>query len=160
MNPLDARCNVKRDDAVCVNHLKNAAEIDHSILLERPDVKIFLPFRFHIYQPHELFHPNNYAHYLGTYVLNLLNYFYSLNRTNSFTVAADGDHLMSLIDEISYKPPSAPMISQIHDIPPESFCNGDNRPPNCGPTCTCTHKVDVPLNAIVEIVLVDEGIHE
>lgn len=48
------------------------------------------------------------------------------------------------------------MISQINDIPPEQFCNGDNRPPNCGPNCVCTHKVDIPLNAIVEVVLVDE----
>lgn len=44
----------------------------------------------------------------------------------------------------------------MHDIPPEQFCNGDNRPPTCGPNCMCTHTVDIPLNAIVEVVLVDE----
>lgn len=74
-------------------------------------------------------------------------------------VASDGDHLISLIDGISYKSPSAPMISQIEDIPPETFCHGDNIPPNCTTDCTCTHKIDVPLNAIVEVVLVDEGLY-
>lgn len=65
---------------------------------------------------------------------------------------------MSLIDEISYKSPNAPMLSQINDIPADQFCHGDNRPPNCGSTCSCVHKVDVPLNAVVEVVLVDEGL--
>lgn len=65
---------------------------------------------------------------------------------------------MSLIDEISYKSPNAPMLSQIEDIPPDQFCHGDNKPANCGSTCSCIHKVDVPLNAIVEVVLVDEGL--
>jgi hypothetical protein len=73
------------------------------------------------------------------------------------TVAPGGDHLISLIDEISYVSPPAPPLSQINDIPPEQFCNGDNRPPECGANCMCTHSVDIPLNAIVEIVLVDEG---
>lgn len=49
------------------------------------------------------------------------------------------------------------MLSQMNDIPAEQFCNGDNRPPNCGANCMCTHTVDIPLNAIVEVVLVDEG---
>lgn len=69
-------------------------------------------------------------------------------------VAGDGDHLVSLIDEISYKSPSSPMLSQIDDIPPEEFCHGDNRPPNCTVDCSCIHMIDLPLNAIVEIVLV------
>jgi len=49
------------------------------------------------------------------------------------------------------------MLSQIDDIPPEMFCNGDNKPSNCGRNCMCSHKVDIPLHAVVEVVLVDEG---
>lgn len=75
-----------------------------------------------------------------------------------FPVAPQGDHVISLIDEISYMAPPAPLISQYDDINPEQFCNGDNRPANCGQNCMCTHKVDIPLNAVVEMVLVDEGI--
>lgn len=69
MNPLDARCNVQRDDAVCVSQLKNAQNIDPAILQERPDVKIFLPFRFFVYRPEMLFQPNTYNRYLGKAVL-------------------------------------------------------------------------------------------
>lgn len=72
-------------------------------------------------------------------------------------VAPTGDHVISLIDEISYLSPPAPLLSQYDDINPEQFCNGDNRPADCGTNCMCTHKIDIPLNAIVEIVLVDEG---
>ncbi|XP_026758133.1 uncharacterized protein LOC113517610 [Galleria mellonella] len=135
MNPLDARCNVPRNDAVCVSQLRNARNIDPAILQERPDVKIFLPFRFFLYRPEMLFQPNTYNRYL---------------------VAPQGDHVISLIDEISYMAPPAPLISQYDDINPEQFCNGDNRPADCGQNCMCTHKVDIPLNAVVEIVLVDE----
>lgn len=48
------------------------------------------------------------------------------------------------------------MLSQLNDIPADYFCNGDNRPANCGENCMCTHKVDIPLGAVVEVVLVDE----
>lgn len=71
-------------------------------------------------------------------------------------VAPTGDHVISLIDEISYLSPPTPLLSQYDDINPEQFCNGDNRPASCGANCMCTHKVDIPLNAIVEVVLVDE----
>jgi FtsP/CotA-like multicopper oxidase with cupredoxin domain len=74
----------------------------------------------------------------------------------TYIVAPTGDHVISLIDEISYLSPPTPLLSQYDDINPEQFCNGDNRPANCGANCMCTHKVDIPLNAIVEVVLVDE----
>ncbi|CAB0033411.1 unnamed protein product [Trichogramma brassicae] len=135
LNPLDAICNRPRDDAVCVSQLKNAGHVDEGLLQERPDVKIFLPFRFLGYRPEEVFQPNTYNRYL---------------------VAPTGDHVISLVDEISFTFPPSPPLSQIQDIPPEQFCNGDNRPADCGANCMCTHKVDVPLNAVVEVVLVDE----
>lgn len=72
-------------------------------------------------------------------------------------MAPSGDHVISLVDEISYQSPPAPPLSQIEDISPDQFCNGDNKPADCGTNCMCTHKVDIPLNAVVEVVLVDEG---
>ncbi|XP_043640610.1 laccase-21-like isoform X2 [Drosophila teissieri] len=135
LNPLDAICDRKRPDAVCVSNLKNAKRVDKGVLVERPDVKIFLPFRFFVYEPKALFIPNTY---------------------NRFLVASDADHLISLIDEVSYISPPSPMLSQYNDIPQEYYCNGDNRPVDCGENCQCTHKIDIPLNAIVEVVLVDE----
>jgi FtsP/CotA-like multicopper oxidase with cupredoxin domain len=135
LNPLDARCNEIRDDAICVSQLKNALDIDKGVLRLKPDIKIFLPFRFHLYTPEDLFAPHTYNRHL---------------------VAPNGDHVLSLIDEISYMAPPAPLISQYDDIDPSQFCNGDNRPEGCQQNCMCTHKVDIPLNAIVEVVLVDE----
>lgn len=76
---------------------------------------------------------------------------------NLLSAATGGDHVISLIDEISFTFPSSPPLSQIDDIDQDVFCNGDNRPPNCGQNCMCTHMVDIPYNAIVEVVLVDEG---
>lgn len=65
MNPLDAICDVKRNDAVCVSNLKSAKPVDKAVLQERPDVKIFLPFRFHFYKPKDLFKENTYRNFLG-----------------------------------------------------------------------------------------------
>lgn len=65
MNPLDAQCDTRREDAICVNQLKNARAIDPALLQEKPDVKIFLPFRFYLYRPEELFQPNTYNRFLG-----------------------------------------------------------------------------------------------
>jgi hypothetical protein len=62
---LDAQCDRKREDAICVNQLKNAKDIDKALLQDKPDVKIFLPFRFYLYRPEELFAPNTYNRFLG-----------------------------------------------------------------------------------------------
>lgn len=71
MNPLDAQCNRDRNDAICVSQLKSAQEIDRGILSEKPDVKIFLPFRFYVYRPEELFQPNTYNRFLGKFAMNI-----------------------------------------------------------------------------------------
>lgn len=65
MNPLDAECNRVRTDAICVNQLKNAKQVDQALLQEKPDVKIFLPFKFHVYRVEDLFQPNTYNRFLG-----------------------------------------------------------------------------------------------
>lgn len=62
---MDAICNVQRPDAVCISHLRYPAKIDKGVLVERPDVKIFLPFRFFFYRPEEIFAPNTYNRFLG-----------------------------------------------------------------------------------------------
>lgn len=62
---MDAQCNRERSDAICVSQLKNAKEVDRAILQEKPDVKIFLPFKFYVYRVEELFQPNTYNRFLG-----------------------------------------------------------------------------------------------
>lgn len=100
---------------------------------------------------------NRFVTYQKTYFVLLFKFTTFLFLFPHFLVAPTGDHVISLIDEISYLSPPAPLTSQYNEINPEQFCNGDNRPADCGPNCMCTHKIDIPLNAIVEVVLVDEG---
>nr|UYS93176.1 multicopper oxidase 2 [Henosepilachna vigintioctopunctata] len=135
LNPLDARCHENRNDAICVSQLFNAKEVDPGILSKNADFKIFLPFRFHRYTSEALYKPNTYQKHL---------------------VIAENRSVLSLIDEISYMSPPAPLISQYDDNNPEQYCNSDEIPEKCGEPCMCTHKIEIPLNAVVEIVLVDE----
>lgn len=67
LNPLDAICNVQRKNAICINQLKFGKKTDADVLKERPDVKIFLPFKFHIYDVNELFNPGRYQRYMGKF---------------------------------------------------------------------------------------------
>lgn len=67
LNPLDAVCNMPRPDAICVSNMRSAKKLDKAVLTERPDVKIFLPFRFYFYRVEELFTPNTYNKFLGEY---------------------------------------------------------------------------------------------
>jgi hypothetical protein len=128
LNPLDAVCDRKRTDAVCVSNLKNARKVNEELLQDRPDIKIFLPFRFYFYKIDELFRPQTYNRFLvppGNFMR--IEYFGTID--SNLIISIGGDHLVSLVDEISYTSPPAPLLSQYDDIDPQQFCNGDNRPP-------------------------------
>lgn len=70
---MDADCNRRREDAICVNQLKNAKTVDQALLQEKPDVKIFLPFKFHVYRVEDLFQPNTYNRFLGNLKILVLH---------------------------------------------------------------------------------------
>lgn len=62
-----------RPDAICVSNLRSAKKIDKAVLTERPDVKIFLPFRFYFYRVEELFAANTYNKFLGEFGVLVLD---------------------------------------------------------------------------------------
>lgn len=98
MNPLDAICDKKRNDAVCVSNLKNAKKIDEEVLAERPDIKIFLPFRFYFYRVEELFRPQTYNRFLGMQIASFgiqltKFFFYSCRRRRPFNFPSGRDFL-------------------------------------------------------------------
>ncbi|CAK9818842.1 LAC10 [Anthophora plagiata] len=65
--------------------------------------------------------------------------------------------VIEMLNHISSSSPTAPPLSQLEDVSDEMFCNGDNLPANCkSEVCTCIHLIKIPLDSIVEIVLVDE----
>lgn len=102
LNPLDAICNQPRNDAVCVNQLKNARGVDEGILQERPDVKIFLPFRFLFYRPEELFQPHQYNRYLGKDRVSDLTTYYPHYSTVKNHVVFNFKFTILLITFIAY----------------------------------------------------------
>ncbi|XP_012258923.2 laccase-like [Athalia rosae] len=135
LNPLDGKCDYPRKDAVCISQVQSAIPVEKALLTSEPDAKIYLPFKFFNYNTTELFEPNTY---------------------DRFMVAPGGVALLSLIDGVSFMFPPSPPLSQFEDIDPELFCNDDDRPPNCGENCMCTHMHHVECGSIVEIVIVDE----
>ncbi|XP_046744637.1 laccase-2-like [Diprion similis] len=134
-NPLDAKCDVPRPDAVCPNQLKSLAPVPREVLKAQPDHRIILPYRFHSYNNsvHNLFKPGSYPRFL---------------------VAADADHLTSLVDGISFVFPEVPPLSQ--SITGSDTCNRINLPRNCGIPCECPHTHHIKKGAIVEVVIYDE----
>ncbi|EFN74335.1 Laccase-4 [Camponotus floridanus] len=136
LNPLNANCEEPTKDQICVSDLASVEPIDKDILRFEPDLKFYLPIGFYAYTLQELYQPNTY---------------------DKFMLAQGKLALAGIIDGISFKFPSSPPLSQPMDIPNNQYCNRNNLPENCTDSvCTCTHRLDIPLNAIVEIVLVDE----
>ncbi|KAF5290994.1 hypothetical protein FQA39_LY14525 [Lamprigera yunnana] len=135
LNPLDTRCDQSREDAICINQL-HGVEIKHPKALKtEPDVKIFLPFSFYSHSPDTLFTSNSYER---------------------FFVPTEMGAVSGLLDNITFSSPPSPLLSQYADLDPRHFCNGDQNIVNCGITCKCTHIIQIPLNSVVEMILVDE----
>lgn len=66
-NPLDAKCDVPRPDAICPNQLKSVEKVSSELLKGQPDHRIILPYRFFSYNysiPH-LFKPGSYSRFIG-----------------------------------------------------------------------------------------------
>lgn len=93
-------------------------------------------------------------------VITMILYLLSIYNTLIFLiliVASGRAPIDAIIDGISFKFPPSPPLSQPMDISDDQYCNRRTMSENCeNNLCSCTHKLDIPLNAIVEIVLVDE----
>ncbi|KAF5298038.1 hypothetical protein FQR65_LT09849 [Abscondita terminalis] len=135
MNLLDTDLAVPGQPAIILQDLESAYPLPPNLLKEKPDVKLFLPFRFANLPKEEVFKPNTY---------------------HKFLLVQGGFYLAGLIDGISNVQPTAPLISQYHDNNPKEFCDGDDKSDKCGLECLCTHVVGIPLNAVVEVCIVDE----
>ncbi|XP_050461961.1 uncharacterized protein LOC126856957 [Cataglyphis hispanica] len=136
LNPLNVNCGVPSNDKICVSELDSIEPIDKGILRPEPDIKFYLPIGFYSYTLQELFQSNQY---------------------DRFLLAAGRLSLNGVIDGISFKFPPSPPLSQSKDIPNNQYCNRTIQPENCANgVCMCTHKLDIPLNSIVEILLIDE----
>ncbi|XP_031351622.1 laccase-4-like [Photinus pyralis] len=133
LNDYTRNCADGFSNAICLNHLKSLRPIDYGVL-GTPNIKLYLPFGTYFLPEQQVFKPNQYR---------------------PFMVIGTGAGLVThRIDGVEYAPPPSPIISQYFETPPTQFCN---RNKNCVGNCTCTHKIDIPLNAIVEIILADDS---
>ncbi|CAH0550161.1 unnamed protein product [Brassicogethes aeneus] len=136
LNPLDGVCNGKRNGSLCVSDLTGLKR-PPDMFKQYADKTIYLPYKFYLHTMEELFKPNEYKAFISTF---------------------DGLHVTSLIDNISYEFPSAPLTSQYGDNDPKTFCDGNNIDPSqCTDFCSCVHKIDIKNGEIVEVILVDEA---
>ncbi|KAK5644308.1 hypothetical protein RI129_005608 [Pyrocoelia pectoralis] len=74
-----------------------------------------------------------------------------------FFFFGNGELMTHRVDSIEYTSPPSPLISQIKDISPSQLCNKNKKPKNCGEICSCTHVIELPLNAVVELILIDDS---
>ncbi|KOC69894.1 Laccase-4, partial [Habropoda laboriosa] len=136
MNVAAEGCDVSSKDQVCLSEIRNAMPVDRGILTKNPDVKLVLPIGVLKYKAEEIFKPNTYK---------------------NFIIPSANLIVVETLNNISSISPSAPPLSQLEDISDEPFCNGDNLPANCKTgVCSCIHLIKIPVDSIVEIVLIDE----
>lgn len=59
---------------------------------------------------------------------------------------------------MSLRLPSSPPLSQFDAIAPGVICNESTVTKDCKTDfCDCTYTLDIPLGALVELILIDEG---
>lgn len=70
-------------------------------------------------------------------------------------------YMMPQLNRITFHMPSSPLMVARDQLDDGAFCNESSlaaRNVNCSQEfCECSHVLQVPLNATVEVVLVDEG---
>ncbi|XP_076303579.1 uncharacterized protein LOC143221864 [Lasioglossum baleicum] len=135
LNPTTGNCEAAVEDAICVNQLKNAEPTDVTLLEAEPDQRFYLPIAVIHFDQETFFQPNTY---------------------NKFLVPIPIHLAAQLMNGIIYDNAPAPMLSQLEDLPKDQLCDADHLPQGCSANCSCTHVIDVQLNATVEIIFVDE----
>ncbi|XP_020300283.1 laccase-5-like isoform X2 [Pseudomyrmex gracilis] len=124
---------------VCVDQLRKIyLSNEYQIPLQRQaDMTLVLSFEFFNYSANiqNLFNKNN-----GEY--------------KRFFVSPTGSHLDSLMANISYQDPPAPLISQNDGY--EYICGNEATPTTCTEPCTCTIVYNIPLYAIVDVMTYDK----
>ncbi|KAH0567139.1 hypothetical protein KQX54_006930 [Cotesia glomerata] len=138
-NEISQICDGKTTNKICLKDLTAIEDLQPSIITRQPDIKLYLPFEFYLYNDTDLFKANTYKRFLGS--------------------PDGGDNFGALIGGISNINPSSPFISQLDEIPKEQICNQTHLPARCLKSknyiCHCSHVINIPLNSIVDLIIVD-----
>ncbi|KAG8245700.1 iron assimilation by reduction and transport, partial [Homalodisca vitripennis] len=105
-----------------------ANKTDGPVLLHDPDTSVVVAYNFH-----KLDHPM----------------YHTLNATfRRYTPQ---------FNQISFKIPHSPLLSQYSDVDPRIFCENHNLPNSNTTFCECLNIIEVHTNSNVEIILIDMG---
>ncbi|XP_043269699.1 laccase-like isoform X2 [Venturia canescens] len=139
LNQLNVQCNDANSSphTLCVSNLRNARPIDSNIIKAEPDVRLYMPINFYDYSQDVAFESGQYRRFL----------------------VAGGTETVGLVANIANVLPVSPLLTQRKDIPETEICSSTDLPARCKSAefCECTHVEELPLGAIIEIVLVDEA---
>ncbi|CAG5109018.1 Similar to LCC4: Laccase-4 (Trametes versicolor) [Cotesia congregata] len=137
-NEISEVCDGTTTNKICLKDLTAIEDLQPSIVTRKSDIKLYLPFNFHLYNDTDLFKPNTYKRFLAP---------------------DGGDNFGALIGGISNVSPSSPFISQLDEIPKEQICNQTHLPARClksnNSICHCSHVINIPLNSVVDLIIVD-----
>nr|BBH63274.1 multicopper oxidase [Nephotettix cincticeps] len=117
----------------CISQLDAIERTPPQVLRPAPDVRVLLPFDFFVFDNEELF-------YSGTF--------------HDFFVAPSGAHIAGQMNNMSYASPPSPLLTQLFDIPSDMFCQNADCSRDGSEVCDCTNVIRVPLDSVVEFMLV------
>jgi FtsP/CotA-like multicopper oxidase with cupredoxin domain len=121
----------------CVSELL-ALDVDEDLRNSPADFQFYIAFNNYPVSNAEIFKPGRYNHFI--------------NLSGNLTVVGAINNLSLIFPEI-------PLLTQPEDIDESKFCDEFHWPAEClgNQLCPCIHRLHVPLNSIVELILVDES---
>ncbi|KAJ9592214.1 hypothetical protein L9F63_001215, partial [Diploptera punctata] len=137
LNPVNSTCNNGND--VCVAQLQAIEGFDERVLNPVPDVSFTMKLGYYFPTEEELFQTNTFNRYIHP---------------------AGVRDLVPFMNNISYTEAKSPLLSQRNEINPDSICplDKDGFPYCARNNCRCTHVLKVPLNALVQVIMIDKSI--
>lgn len=146
-------------DSVTVAEMKTIEKRPNHIMKAEPDFKFFLSYDFYG-KDNPLFHAFNlYGFNQG---FKILSFFHLCLIPNIPCLAVTFGRIYTpQINHITMKMPSTPAML-MKGFQESTFCNETSlaaQGVNCKETfCECTHVLQIPLNSVVEMILIDEGV--
>ncbi|EEB11257.1 multicopper oxidase, putative [Pediculus humanus corporis] len=132
---FDEDCKSDEFSRICIQNIRSYEKIPKELAIEKPDFKYYL----------------------------IIDSTMSTNHN----IGMKETVRIKQINNLTMLLPSSPLVSQSYQISPDSFCDENFIPEKCKKNlvenfpCECVHVVKIPLNSVVELVLVnkDESDH-
>ncbi|XP_014291977.1 uncharacterized protein [Halyomorpha halys] len=120
---------------ICLHHLEG--DTDAPAIGDRPYATFNISFGYYLYEEDDLFKEGTYQHY---------------------DESVQGERLKSVVNNISFSAPPSPVLSQLSDIPASALCKDECYSPSIQKACSCPNLYNIPLGAVVDIIIYDDGL--